>query len=209
MWGTLLVTVCYIAMNAVYLYILPLDSVASSSRIAADAADALLGFGGGAFMSALVIFSTFGALSGIVLCGPRVYYAMAQDGLLFRWVGEVHHRYRTPHKAIILQAIWSSVLVATGTYKALFTRVIYTEWAFFGLMAIGLFVLRKKSGVERGYRVWGYPVIPAIFVIASFAIVINQILSDPKESLFGLSLVLIGLPMYYLWSKRTSAGDVP
>jgi APA family basic amino acid/polyamine antiporter len=202
MLGTLIVTLCYIALNAVYMYILPLDSVESSSRIAADAADTLVGFGGGAFMSALVIFSTFGALSGIILCGPRVYYAMARDGMLFRWVGDIHLHYRTPHKAIILQAAWSSVLVATGTYRALFTRVIYTEWIFFGLMAIGLFVLRKKPGIVRGYRVWGYPVVPALFIIASYAIVVNQILSDPKESLFGLSLVLIGLPVYHLWSKK-------
>jgi APA family basic amino acid/polyamine antiporter len=105
-----------------------------------------------------------------------------------------------------MQAAWSSVLVATGTYRALFTRVIYTEWVFFGLMAIGLFILRKKSGIVRGYRVWGFPVIPALFIISSFAIVVNQILSDPKESLFGLSLVLIGLPVYYLWSKRMPTG---
>jgi APA family basic amino acid/polyamine antiporter len=206
MLGTLIVTLCYIALNAVYMYILPLDSVASSTRIAADAADVLVGFGGGAFMSALVIFSTFGALSGIILCGPRVYYAMARDGLLFRWVGEIHPRFRTPHKAIILQGVWSSVLVATGTYRALFTRVIYTEWVFFGLMAIGLFVLRKRPGIIRGYRAWGYPVVPALFIISSFVIVLNQILSNPKESVFGLSLVLIGLPVYYLWSKRMRTG---
>jgi APA family basic amino acid/polyamine antiporter len=208
MLGTLIVTLCYIALNAVYMYILPLDSVASSNRIAADAANALVGFGGGAFMSALVIFSTFGALSGIILCGPRVYYAMAQDGLLFRWVGKIHSRYKTPYKAIFLQAVWSSVLVATGTYRILFTRVIYTEWIFFGLMAIGLFILRKKSGIVQGYRVWGYPVVPALFIIASFAIVVNQILSDPKESLFGLSLVLVGLPMYYLWSKKMRREEI-
>jgi APA family basic amino acid/polyamine antiporter len=209
MLGTLIVTLCYIALNAVYMYVLPLDAVASSSRIAADAADALVGFGGGAFMSALVIFSTFGALSGIILCGPRVYFAMARDGLLFRWIGEIHPRYRTPHKAIILQAGWSSVLVATGTYRDLFTRVVYTEWAFFGLMAIGLFVLRKRNGIVRGYRVRGFPVIPAVFIIASFSIVVNQIISDPKEGLFGLSLVLVGLPVYYLWSKRMHRGARP
>jgi APA family basic amino acid/polyamine antiporter len=202
MWGTLIVTLCYIALNAVYMYILPLDRVASSTRIAADAADALFGFGGGAFMSSLVIFSTFGALSGIILCGPRVYFSMARDGLLFRWIGEIHPRYNTPHKAIVLQAVWSSVLVATGTYKALFTRVIYTEWIFFALMAIGLFLLRRRAGILRDYRIWGYPVIPALFIISSFAIVINQTLSDPGESLFGLTLVLIGVPVYYLWAKR-------
>jgi len=202
MLGTMIVTVCYIALNAVYMYVLPLDTVASSTRIAADAANALIGFGGGAFLSGLVVFSTFGALSGIILCGPRVYYSMARDGLLFRWVGEIHPRYRTPHRAIVIQAIWSSVLVATGTYRTLFTRVVYTEWIFFGLMAIGLFLLRRRTGLVRGYRIWGYPVIPALFIISSLAIVANQIISNLVESIFGLSLVLIGLPVYYFWAKK-------
>jgi APA family basic amino acid/polyamine antiporter len=206
MIGTIIVTLCYLGLNAVYMYVLPLESVASSTRIAADAADALLGFGGGALMSGLVIFSTFGALSGIILCGPRVYYSMARDGLLFRWVGDIHPRYGTPHKAIIVQGVWSSALVATGTYKALFTRVVYTEWIFFGLMAIGLFLFRRRPGIVRGSRIWGYPVVPALFIVASFAIVVNQIVSDPRESLFGLSLVLVGLPIYYLWSKRMRRG---
>ena len=202
MAGTLIVTLCYLALNAVYMYVLPLRTVASSTRIAADVADALIGFGGGAFMSGLVIFSTLGALGGIILCGPRVYYSMARDGLLFRWVGDIHPRFRTPHKAILIQAVWSSVLVATGTYRALFTRVVYTEWIFFGLTAAGLLLLRRKPGVVPRYRVWGGPVIPALFILSSLAIVINQVISDPRESLFGLSLVLSGLPVYYLWSMR-------
>lgn len=202
MFGVLIVTVCYMALNAVYLYVLPLSAVASSTRIAADAADVLIGFGGGAFMSGLVAFSTLGALTGIILCGPRVYYSMARDGLLFRWVGDIHPRYRTPHKAIIIQAVWSSILVATGTYKTLFTRVVYTEWIFFGLMAIGLFILRRRPDTVRGFRIWGYPLIPALFIISSFAIVANQIISDPSESLFGLSLVLLGLPVYYLRARK-------
>jgi APA family basic amino acid/polyamine antiporter len=205
MLGTLIVTLCYIAMNAVYMYVLPLDRVASSTRIAADAANALVGFGGGAVMSALVVFSTFGALNGIILSGPRVYYAMARDGLLFQWAGHVHKRYQTPHKAILLQAVWSSILVSTGTYRALFTRVVYTEWIFFGLMAIGLILLRRRPGLPRGYKIWGYPVIPIVFAASSFAIVINQILSDPRESFFGLLLVMIGLPVYYVWIKRTKS----
>ena len=202
--GTLIVTISYVAMNAVYLYILPLDTVASSTRVAADAADALVGFGGGAVMSGVVMFSTLGALSGIILSGPRVYFSMARDGLLFRWVGDIHPKYRTPHRAIVIQAIWSSVLVGTGTFRVLFTRVIYTEWIFFALMTIGLVVLRRRPGLERGYEVWGYPVLPSIFVVSSLAIVANQIVIDPGESLFGLSLVLIGLPVYYLWARRGS-----
>jgi APA family basic amino acid/polyamine antiporter len=202
MLGTVIVTVCYIAMNAVYMYVLPLKIVASSKRIAADAANALLGYGGGSIMSALVIFSTFGALTGIILCGPRVYYSMARDGLLFRWIGAIHERYRTPHRAIIIQAVWSSILVATSTYKKLFTRVVYTEWIFFALMTVGLFLLRRRSNISRGFSIWGYPVVPAIFIFSSVAIIANQMISDPLESLFGLALVLVGLPVYFIWIKR-------
>jgi len=200
--GALTVTACYLALNAVYLYVLPLPTLASSTRVAADAADALLGFGGGAVMSGLVVFSTLGALSGIILAGPRVYYAMAQDGLIFRWLGGIHGKYRTPHRAIAAQAIWSSILVGTGTYRALFTRVVYTEWIFFGLMAIGLFVLRRRHGIQRAYSVWGYPIVPLVFIVSAFAVVINQVMVTPKESLTGLSFVLIGLPVYYLWARR-------
>jgi len=199
--GTLLVTVCYIALNAVYLHVLPLPTVAASTRIAADAADAVLGGGGAAFMSGLVMFSTFGALSGIILAGPRVYYAMAKDGLAFAWLGAVHPRHRTPHVAIALQAVWSCVLAGTGTYRALFTRVIYTEWIFFGLMAIGLMMLRRRPGPEPAYRIRLYPWVPLIFAVAAFGIVANQIVAEPRESALGLSFVLVGLPVYYLWTR--------
>jgi basic amino acid/polyamine antiporter, APA family len=200
--GTLLVTGCYIALNAVYLYILPMEVVASSTRVAADAADAVFGRGGGAAMSALVVFSTFGGLAGIVLAGPRVYYAMARDGLLFPWLGAVHPTYRTPHRAVLLQGIWSSVLVATGTYRALFTRVVYTEWIFFGMMALGLLVLRRRGGVGPGYSVWGYPWIPLLFAASAFAIVAYQVVAEPGTSLTGLGLVLVGLPVYHFWARH-------
>jgi APA family basic amino acid/polyamine antiporter len=202
MLGTMVVTACYIAVNAVYVYLLPLATVASSKRIAADAADAIFGAGGGAVMSGLVIFSAFGALNGIILAGPRVYYAMANDGLLFRWFGEIHPRYLTPHRSIAAQAGWSSLLVVTGTYRALFTRVVYTEWIFFGLMAIGLILLRRRTDLVREYSIWGYPVVPVIFALLAFAIVVNQISSDVRESLLGLSFVLIGLPVYYFWARK-------
>lgn len=200
--GTITVTACYIAMNAVYLRILPMETMITSTKVAADAADVVLGAGGSAVMSGLVVFSAFGALSGIILAGPRVYYSMSRDRLLFRWMGEVHPRFRTPHRAIAVQAVWSSILVATGTYVTLFTRVVYTEWAFFALMACGLFVLRRRPNYAPSYSVWGYPLIPAVFVIASVAIVLNQIIADPAESAFGLLLVAAGLPVYYIWARR-------
>ncbi len=197
--GVLLVTVCYVALNAVYFYLLPLESVIRSNRVAADAADAVFGRGGGAVMSGLVVFSTFGALSGIVLAGPRVYFAMARDGLLFSWLGAVHPVFRTPYRAILLQGVWASVLVVTGSYRTLFTRVIYTEWIFFGLLAVGLLLAVRRYDVASPGRLelatW------ALFAAASFGIVINQILTDPSESLQGLAFVLLGLPVYYLWRR--------
>jgi APA family basic amino acid/polyamine antiporter len=202
--GTLIVTLCYLALNAVYFYLLPFETVASSTRVAADAADAVFGYGGGAAMSALVMFSTFGALSGIVLAGPRVYYAMSRDGLLFRSFATVHPRFRTPHRAIVLQAVWSSVLVATGTYRTLFTRVVYTEWIFFGMMALGLVLLRRRTNVAPPFGVWGYPWVPLIFAVSAFGIVANQLRSTPQESAIGLGIVLIGLPVYLL-RRRTAA----
>ncbi|HSA56008.1 MAG TPA: amino acid permease [Gemmatimonadaceae bacterium] len=202
--GTLVVTAAYMAMNAIYLYVMPLDRVAASTRVAADLADTLLGSGGGAAMSAVVMFSSFGALAGIILAGPRVYYAMAQDGVLFRWLGELHPKYATPHRAILLQAFWASLLVATGTFRALFTRVIYTEWLFFGLMAIGLILLRRR-GVPRQYSIWGYPVTPVLFAIASFAIVARTLASNPGDGIIGLGLVAVGLPIYILRTSWTRA----
>jgi APA family basic amino acid/polyamine antiporter len=199
--GTAVVTLCYVGLNTVYFYVLPFDRVAASTRVAADAADLVLGSGGGAMISGVVLFSTFGALLGIVLMGPRVYYAMAADGLLFRWAGTVHPRFQTPHVAILLQGLWSAVLVASGTYRQLFTRVIYTEWIFFGLMALGVIILRRR-GLTPAYRAPGYPVVPVLFALASFAIVINQIVRDPVESTIGLSLVVAGLPVYFLWARR-------
>ena len=202
--GTLVVTVCYILLNAVYLYVLPMETVGSSDRVAADAADAVFGRGGGAAMSALVVFSTFGALSGIVLAGPRVYFAMARDGFLFSWIGAVHPQYGTPHRAIVLQGIWASVLVFTGTYRQLFTRVIYTEWIFFGLMALGLIMLRRRTDLSREYEIWGYPWLPIIFALSAFGIVANQIATEPVESITGLGLVLVGWPIYMIWARKSS-----
>jgi APA family basic amino acid/polyamine antiporter len=206
--GVFIVTACYIALNAVYFYVLPLATVIGSDRVAADAADAVLGHGG-AFMSLLVVFSTFGAISGIILAGPRVYYAMSRDGLLFRWVGAVHPTRRTPHRAIWLQGAWACVLVLTGSYRVLFTRVVYTEWIFFGLMAVGLFVLRRRSGLSRDYSVWGFPVIPAVFAFCAFAIVVNQVVADPSESALGLGFVLLGVPVYLAWGRKGYRKETP
>ncbi|MGQ0764824.1 MAG: amino acid permease [Gemmatimonadota bacterium] len=206
-FGTVLVTAIYVAMNAVYLYVLPFDAVAGSTRVAADYADALLGAGGAELASAIVLFSTFGALAGIILAGPRVYLAMARNGVLPPWLGAIHPKYATPHRAIILQAVWAAILVATGTFRALFTRVIYTEWIFFGLLAIGLLILRRKPGITRIYTMPLSPLLPVLFALTSFAVVINTVINDPREAAFGLGIILIGVP-FFLFRRGKAAQPV-
>jgi APA family basic amino acid/polyamine antiporter len=202
--GVLVVTACYVALNAAYFHVLAPDVIAKSSRVAADAADAVLGRGGAAIMSGVVAVSTFGALNGVILSGPRAYLAMARDGLLVSWAASIHPRFRTPHRAILLQGVWAIVLVSTGTYRVLFTRVVYTEWIFFALMAVGLFRLRSKPGYTPAYRVWGYPLVPLVFIVCSAYIVINQVLTDPAESRTGLLLVGAGWPVYMIWLRKPS-----
>jgi APA family basic amino acid/polyamine antiporter len=200
--GTLVVTACYVGVNAAYVAVLPLETVVSSTRVAADFADAVLGAGGAGLLSALVIVSTLGSMTGIVLAGPRAYLSAAEDGLLPRWAGAVHPHFRTPHLAITAQAVWASVLVATGTYRALFTRVVYTEWIFFGLMAAGVFVLRRRAGYAPRYRAWGYPILPALFIASTVLIVATQLVRQPVESVTGLLFVLAGVPVYYVGARR-------
>ena len=205
--GTIIVTVCYAGLNAIYLRVLPIEAVRASSRVAADAADVLLGGGGATIMAALVVVSTFGAVNGIILVGPRVYYSMARDGLLFRTLGAVHPVFGTPHRAIALQAIWASALALTNTYGALFSRVVYTEWVFFALMAAGLMRLRGRPGYAPSYRVPGYPLVPVVFIVAAIVIAVMQMLASPRDSLVGLGIVIAGLPVYGVWSRPRSANE--
>ena len=184
---------------------LPLEAVRTSSRVAADLAQALLGPGAAKAVAGLVLVSTLGALNGIILAGPRVYFSMAEAGLLFRPLAAVHPSFQTPHVAIALQGVWAAVLALTNSYRALFSRVIYTEWIFFALMALGLILLRRRDGYRAAVRVPGYPVVPAVFAAASLVVVAIQIQAQPLDSLLGLGFVLLGLPVYLLWARRRAA----
>ncbi|HET9983665.1 MAG TPA: amino acid permease [Longimicrobiales bacterium] len=202
--GILVVTACYMALNAAYLYVLPLDTVARSTRVAADAADAVVGSGGGALLAGLVVFSTFGGLNGLTLAGSRVYRAMAEDGLLFRWAGAIHPRFRTPHRAIVLQATWAAVLVVTGTFRGLVGRVVFTEWIFFALMAAGMWAARRRSDYAPAYRVPGGFLVPGLFIAGTAAVLGTQVVSRPAESAAGVAFVAAGLPVYWLWSRANA-----
>ena len=192
--GIAIVTACYIALNAAYLYLLPLEKVATSTRVAADAALTIAGPRGAALISALVILSASGVLNGVILAGPGAYRVMAEDGLAFRWLAK-------PGRALAAQTVWSCALVATGTYRALFTRVVYTEWIFFAVMTYGLFRLRRHPGYKPGYRAWGYPFAPAIFAAAALVVAAIQIAADPWNSAAGLGIVVLGLPVYLIWIR--------
>jgi APA family basic amino acid/polyamine antiporter len=155
---------------------------------------------GAEIVSVLVVLSTLGALNGVILAGPRVYYAMAQDDLLPRRFGAVHQKFRTPHLAITLQAIWASFLIATNTYRGLFTRVVYTEWLFFASLAAALYFLRRRADYQPAFRLAGYKVWCFLFIAASLFIVVTQIVHEPASSITGLLFVLSGFPVYYLVS---------
>jgi APA family basic amino acid/polyamine antiporter len=194
-------------LNGAYLAVLPIERVLQSPRVATDAATMAAGTHAAAVVGTLVVVSAFGAMNGIILAGPRVYLAMARDGLAFQWVGALHGRFRTPHHAIAAQAIWSSVLVVTGTYRGLFTRVVYTEWLFFGALALGLLWVRRRPEYQPAFRLPGGRALPLLFATACLMIVVEHIAAAPIESLVGLSIVAAGLPVYLLVIARRGRGQ--
>ncbi len=201
-FGTLLVVVVYLSANLAYLRVLPLRALAEHQRVAAKAMEVLAGRRGAAFVSALILCSIFGALNGTILGGARVCYAMAHDGLFFSAVARVHARFKTPALALVIQGLWSILLALSGSYEQLFTYVIFTVWIFYGAAVFGLIVLRRREpGLARPYRVWGYPVLPVAFAAAAFAIVVNTLVTTPREAGIGLGLVLAGVPIYFAWTR--------
>ena len=201
MIGTAVVVAIYLALNAAYRLVLPTDRVLASTRIAYDATLATAGPGAASAIALVVIVSSLGAVSGIILAGPRVYLAMADDGLLFRWLGAVHERFRTPYRALLVQGVWACVLVWTGSYSAIVSRVVYTEWIFFGALALGVMRLRRSEAYRPAFRATGFPVAPLAFASICLAIVVHQVALNPRDSLMGLGLVAAGLPVYLLWGR--------
>ena len=201
--GTLGITFLYVLVNYVYLYALPIRDTIGAIRIAEKATGALFGTSTGALISALIIVSVFGSLNGSILVGPRVYYAMAKDRLFFRKVARVHPRFRTPGFSILIQGIWASLLTLLGTFEQIFTFAMFIAILFWIAATASVFTLRKKRpDLARPYKTWGYPVVPAIFIIASTGILLNTLLEKPAEALAGLVLTAIGIPAYFYWKRR-------
>jgi APA family basic amino acid/polyamine antiporter len=201
--GTLILTVLYVLTNYIYLYALPVDEIAGVIRVAEKTTTALFGGATPALISAAVIISTFGALNGMILTGPRAYYAMAKDKLFFQRVAKVHPRFHTPGFAILIQAIWASILTLSGTFEQLFTFVMFIAIMFWITAVASVFTLRKKyPHLPRPYKTWGYPAVPIVFIIASLGILINTLIEKPVESLAGLGFTAMGIPVYYYWKRK-------
>jgi basic amino acid/polyamine antiporter, APA family len=212
--GAGVVIAIYLLANVAYLRLLPVWGTptaadvagrgiqfATADRVGTAAATAMLGGPGAILMAVLVMVSTFGCNNGQILAGARVYYAMARDGLFFRRAGELNAR-GVPGGALVMQAIWAGLLCLSGTYGNLLDYVVFAVLIFYILTVVGLFVLRRtRPDVERPYRAFGYPVVPVLYVLVAAAVAVNLLFTRPTYTWPGLVIVLLGLPVYFLWTR--------
>ncbi len=212
--GTAIVTLLYIGANVAYILVLPLKGTpeganvvgrgiqfALSDRVATAASSMIFGAPAVVIMAVLIMISTFGCNNGLILAGARVYYAMAKDNLFFKKIGTVNKN-SVPGVALIVQAVWASLLCLSGTYGDLLDYVIFAVLIFYILTIVGIFLLRKKQpDAERPYKAWGYPVVPALYILAASAISIDLLIFKPMYSWPGMMIVLLGIPVYFIWKR--------
>ncbi len=214
--GTGFVLTVYFLVSLSYLLVLPMHGdpngatvaargiqYAAEDRVATAALGQLFHSGGAFLMAGAILVSTFGCANGMTLAGARVFYAMSRDGLFFKSVGKLHPRYKTPVAGLLVQAVWTVVLCISGTYGQLLDYIIFAELVFYILTIVGLFVLRvKQPDAPRPYKAWGYPVLPAIYIVMAAWICIVLLRYKPQYTWPGLVLVLLGIPVYLFWSRR-------
>jgi APA family basic amino acid/polyamine antiporter len=198
--GNLIVIALYLAINMVYIYAVPVTEMKGALRVSEVATTALFGRQTSAWITAIITVSVLGALNVVTMLGPRIYYAMARDGVFFKGLARVHPTFGTPMSAIVLQAIWASFLILTGTFGTLFTFVSVIITLFSALTIGSVIVLRwKRPDLNRPYKLWGYPVVPILFILAHLWIVWGSLTHKPVESLWGLIIVSLGIPAYFYW----------
>jgi APA family basic amino acid/polyamine antiporter len=201
--GTLAITALYALVNLVYLRALPVSEIGSAPRIGEAAAGALFGPLGARLVSAAVLLSTFGCLSSTILCCSRIFLPMARDGLFFRSLARIHPLYRTPGASLVAQGVWASILALSGTYAQLYTYVVFVGFLLHAATGFAVFVFRRRlPDRPRPYRTWGYPVVPALFILTTLALVFSTLVERPVESLGGLVLLALGLPAYWGWRHK-------
>ena len=217
--GTGVVIALYTACNFIYLNILPLDGnpaggtilergikFATEDRVGTAVMSQMLGATGGTLMAIAIMLSTFGCCNGLILAGSRVYYAMAKDGLFFKSVAKLHPTYKTPAVSLMVQMVWTCILCVSGSYGQLLDYIIFAVLVFYILTILGLFVLRRtRADVERPYRAIGYPVLPAIYIVMALFIDVVLLRYKPQFTWPGLIIVLLGIPVYFLWSQGSGA----
>jgi APA family basic amino acid/polyamine antiporter len=205
LYGTAGVGVLYVFANLAYYYVLTpteIASVAASSSVATEVASRFMGAGAVTLMAAALMMSSFGSLHTSVLASARFPYAMARDGLFFKSLSAISPRTRVPVRALVAQGFWAGVLALSGSYDMLTDYAIFALWIFYGLAAGAVFVFRRKfPDEERPYRAWGYPVVPALFLLATAWLIINTILTTPVQSLVGLGIIALGLPVYAYFER--------
>jgi basic amino acid/polyamine antiporter, APA family len=203
--GTIAIIAIYLLSNVAYLYVSPIEKLQSSRLIAADTMSALFGQGGAAFVSVIVMISTFGSLMGSMVASPRIFFAMADDKLLFAPIAAVHPTWRTPWAAITLATVLGVAMVMTQTFEQLTDTFVLAMWPFYALSVAAIYRLRKSQPhLQRPYKVVGYPFVPAVFIAAAVYLVVNALITDPKWTSITFAVVLAGLPVYYWWFR-----DVP
>ena len=201
--GAAVVTLIYLLVNTAYMLLLPVNTIVTSEKVAAEAVSTVIPFGG-MLVAGLIAVSTFGTIGIYTLSAPRIYYAMAEDGLFFKSIAKVHPVFKTPVNAIITQSVWSVVLLLFwGTLENLITYTVSVEWIFFTLAAIGIFIFRKKlKNTERPYKTFGYPVTPLIFIIINTWFVFNIMINKPLHMAIGFGFPPAGGSSVPLFQKK-------
>ena len=200
--GSLVVIVLYLAANAAYFYVLPYATLVASPLVASDAMVRVIGPSGAAAVAVMVMVSTFGAINGLVLTQPRLFYSMARDGLLFSALGHVHPRFATPHVALVAFGIVSLLCVWLRSFEQLTEAFVLGVWPFLALATIGVIVLRRtRPRLLRPYRTPGYPFVPLIFACGTVWVVGNALIERPVTTLAGIGLTLLGVPIYVVWQR--------
>ncbi len=214
-WGTLLVIVLYVGVNAAYFYVLPAMAVASVSATSSVATEVLASFAGPfavTLMAAALMLSSLGSLHSSVLANSRVPYAMAADGMFFKPLAKISTRTRVPVNAVLAQAGWASVLAISGTYDALTDSVVFASCLFYALSAAAVIIFRQREpDLPRPFRTWGYPFTPIAFVVVSAALLASALYATPKQALLGIGVIALGVPFYFYWSRKLAAveGSAP
>ncbi|MBM2841477.1 MAG: amino acid permease [Bacteroidetes bacterium] len=204
--GALIVAFIYVTINIAYMLLLSPAAIGNSSRVAAGAVGTIFGPTGGSLIAVAIFISTFGTAGIYTLTAPRIYYAMATDGIFFKQIATVHPRFKTPANAIVLQSTWAIILILFwGTFENLISYVVFTDWIFFGLAASCVLVLRRKlPEAQRPYRTLGYPFTPLFFVLLAGWFVVNTLVEKPEQAWAGIIFLALGVPVYYYWSGKSS-----